>query len=147
MKKAWACALFLAGMLGWAGCGKKYWEPTTAQQQEALALAQWHVFCCLSDQAPTAEARALAAQAPASGQKIEYPIAFTLKGIPYSRYRQKFWGGLDRGARLVHVLYFDPTQRPDWETALPEEEAFPSYFEVVVNLDARTVRSALGGER
>jgi hypothetical protein len=134
----WTYALWLGCALGWGGCGKKYWEPTAAQQQEALALAQWHVFCRLSDQSTTAEARALAAQAPASGQKIEYPIAFTVKGAPYSRYRQKFWGGLDGGARLVHVLYFDPTQHPDWESALPEKDAFPAYFEVIVNLDART---------
>ena len=117
------------------GCGKKYWEPTVAERVQAEEVARLHVYRELSDQAREGRAESLVLD-PATGLPKEYPIAFTLGGTPYARYRQKYWGGIRKGVKYVHVQYFDATRITDWEK--PEATgAFPAHFSVAVDLAGR----------
>lgn len=128
--------LAVAAMLA-AGCGlgKKYWVPTGEQMVEAEKVAKLHVFTSIGDQAGPKAAAGLVPDA--TGLPKEYPIAFTIGGTPYSRYRFKYWGGIAKGVKLVHVQYFDPTAIPDWEKDPNATGGFPAHFSVAVDLEKR----------
>ncbi len=128
---------FLAAVLLAAGCGlgKKYWVPTADQMAEAEKIAKFHVFTAIGDQAGPQAAAGLALDE--TGLPKEYPIAFTIGGTPYSRYRFKYWGGITKGVQLVHVQYFDPTAIPDWDKVSDASGPFPAYFTVSVDVAAR----------
>ena len=125
----------VAGLAAGCGLGKKYWVPTAEQMAEAETIAKYHVFTQMGDQAGPEAAAGLARDA--NGLPEEYPIAFTIRGTPYSRYRTKFWGGITKGVKLVHVLYFDPTAIPDWDKNPDAAGEFPACFSVSVDVDAR----------
>ncbi len=134
-------AAAIALLVGAAGCGdlgKRYWTPTAEQLRQAEQIAKFHVFTNLSDQAgPGALARVTPG---ADGLPAEYPLAFTIGGTPYSRFRTKYWGAIRRGARVVHVQYFDPTAIPDWDRREDARGEFPAFFEVIVDVaGGRTV--------
>ncbi|OQW96108.1 MAG: hypothetical protein BWK77_06410 [Verrucomicrobia bacterium A1] len=129
-------SLAVAAMLA-AGCGlgKKHWVPTGEQMVEAEKIAKLHIFKSIGDQAGTPAAAGLALDA--TGLPKEYPIAFTIGGTPYSRYRFKYWGGIAKGVKLVHVQYFDPTVIPDWEKDPAAKGEFPAHFSVAVDVEKR----------
>lgn len=129
-------SLAVAAMLT-AGCGlgKKYWVPTGEQMVEAEKIAKLHIFKSIGDQAGTPAAAGLVLDA--TGLPKEYPIAFTIGGTPYSRYRFKYWGGIAKGVKLVHVQYFDPTEIPDWEKDANATGEFPAHFTVSVDVQGR----------
>ncbi len=120
-----------------AGCGlgKKYWVPTADQMAEAERIAKLHVFTAIGDQAGPQAAAGLTLGD--DGLPKEYPVAFTIGGTPYSRYRFKYWGGITKGVKLVHVQYFDPTALPDWEKDPNATGDFPAHFTVSVDVAGR----------
>lgn len=131
-----------------AGCGdlgRRYWTPTPDQLKAAEQIAKFHVFTNLSDQAgPTALSKLVLG---AEGLPREYPIAFTIGGTPYVRYRTRMWGGITKGRRLIHIEYFDPSAIPDWERRAEPAGEFPAYFRVSVDVAAaRTVSDSRSGE-
>ncbi len=143
-----AAALAVVALAGGCGdLGRRYWTPTPDQLAAAERIAKFHVFTNLSDQAGPA-ALGKVTMGP-DGLPQEYPIAFTIGGTPYSRYRTRFWGGITKGRRLVHVEYFDPTAIPDWERRSEPVGEFPAFFRVSVDVAAgRTVSdSRAGGSR
>jgi len=126
-----AAAVLAAG----CGLGRKYWVPTADQMAEAERIAKFHVFKAIGDQAGP-EAAAGLATGP-DGLPKEYPIAFTIGGTPYSRYRFKYWGGITKGVQLIHVQYFDPIAIPGWEKDPDATGAFPAHFTVSVDVAGR----------
>lgn len=127
------CRWALVALLFTTACGRRYWVPTAGQTQQAEAVAKLYALQYLSDQAGQPEWMKLSYSS--KNQTVEYPIAFTFGGTPYSRYRVKYWGGMQKGARLIHVLYFDPRKIENWEAADAEGE-FPAHFRVDVDIDA-----------
>ncbi|MDZ4199888.1 MAG: hypothetical protein U1E27_11465 [Kiritimatiellia bacterium] len=119
-----------------AGCARKYWEPSQEQMQKAEAVAKFYALQSLSDQAGTPAIKDLVFSP--DGPPVNYPIAFTFGGTPYVRYQQKFWGGLNQGTRLIHVMYFDPNRIRNWEAEEATGE-FPAHFSIAVDIDALTV--------
>lgn len=139
-----AAAALACGCGDW---GRRYWTPTPDQLEAAERIAKFHVFTNLSDQAgPAALAKVTVGP---DGLPQEYPIAFTIGGRPYSRYRTRFWGGITKGRRLVHVEYFDPTTIPDWERQAEPAGEFPAFFRVSVDVAAghTVLDSRSGGSR
>jgi hypothetical protein len=142
MSLTFRCAI--AALLLTSACGRRYWVPEPEHTRQAEAVAKLYALQFLSDQAGRAEWMGLA-YTP-DGPEIEYPIAFTFGGTPYSRYRQKFWGGMDKGRRIVHVMYFDPYKIENWE----EEKAqgdFPAHFQISVDLDALKATGSVPGPK
>ena len=137
----WAVAVALAA----AGCGKRYWSPAEADRTIAEQHAKLQVWSQLSDQSRTAQAPALDLD-PATGLPRSYPVLFTIRGTPFSRYRLKFWGGIHDGRKLVHVQYFDPQKVPDWEKK-NAKGLFPAYFEVVVDSSTGQVLAIIAPDK
>ncbi len=137
MRTRWVAGCVAVGLLALTtGCGKKYWEPSVAEREQAERIARYHVYRELSDQAREGRTVPLALD-PATGLPKDYPIAFTIGGTPYARYRIKHWGGIRKGVKEVHVLYFDTSKIPGWEA--PEASGrYPDYFSVAVDVAART---------
>ncbi|MCX7818084.1 MAG: hypothetical protein N2652_02580 [Kiritimatiellae bacterium] len=140
-------ALLAAATALAVGCGdfgRRYWTPTPEQRSAAERIAKFHVFTNLSDQAgPGALTKVTLGP---DGLPRDYPIAFTIGGTPYARYRTRFWGGIVRGRRLVHVEYFDPAAIPDWERRDEPAAEFPAFFRVSVDVAAaRTVADSRSG--
>lgn len=147
IRRGAAALTVVALACGCGDLGRRYWTPTPDQLAAAERIAKFHVFTNLSDQAGPASLGKVT-MGP-DGLPQEYPIAFTIGGTPYSRYRTRFWGGLTKGRRLVHVEYFDPTAIPDWERRAEPAGEFPAFFRVSVDVAAgRTVSdSRSGGSR
>lgn len=124
--------LALVALLFTTACGRRYWVPGPDQTRQAEAVAKLYALQYLSDQAGQPEWMRLS-YSP-ENPEIEYPIAFTFGGTPYSRYRIKYWGGRAKGRRLIHVLYFDPRKVENWEDEAAEGE-FPDHFRVAVDID------------
>jgi len=147
--RAPAAAVVLLAAVGAVGCGdlgRRYWTPTPDQLAAAERIAKFHVLTNLSDQAgPQVLSKVTLAE---DGLPREYPIAFTIGGTPYSRYRTKLWGGITRGRRLIHVEYFDPNAVPDWERQDEPTAGFPAFFRVSVDVaSGRTVSDSRSESR
>lgn len=142
MKFPFRC--LLAALCLTAACGRRYWVPEPEQIRQAEAVAKLYALQYLSDQAGRPEWMKLE-YAP-GGPEIDYPIAFTFGGVPYSRYRLKYWGGMDKGRRIVHVMYFDPNKIENWEDEKAKGD-FPAHFQVSVDLDAGKAAGSTPGPK
>lgn len=142
MRKRWQVGWIVALALA-AGCGKRYWTPSEADRAIAEQHAKLQVWARLSDQAERAPALDLD---PATGLPRAYPVLFTVRGTPVSRYRLKFWGSVKDGRKLVHVQYFDPQKIPDWEKK-NAHAPFPAFFEVVVDPSTRQVLAIVAPDK
>ncbi len=128
---------FVLAMLLWGGaaCGRRYWTPQPEHWAAAAEIAKMAVLQHISDQAGDPGVRDLKYR---PGEKFEPPVVFTIRDVPFSRYRSKSWGALYKGRRLVIVEYFDPKHVPDWE----REDAggdFPAHFVVAVEPETGAV--------
>lgn len=120
-----------------SSCAKKHWVPNAEQLKQAESVAKLHALQVLSDQAGTPEVMELAFTL--EGPEIEYPVLFTFRYTPYSRYRVKYWGDHRKGVKRIHVLYFNPALIPDWENPEVLDGEFPGHFSVIVDMDALRV--------
>lgn len=142
MSLTFRCAM--AALLLTTACGRRYWVPEPEHTRQAEAVAKLYALQNLSDQAGRAEWADLAYNP--EGPEIDYPIAFTFGGTPYSRYLLKYWGGMKQGRRIVHVLYFDPHKIENWR----DEDAtgeFPAHFQISVDIDALKVDGSVPGPK
>lgn len=127
-----AAAMALAvAAVGW-GCGKKYWVPTPEQLGAAGEIAKLAVLQHVSDQKDDAPVREMTYT---PGQPVEPPVVFTIRDVPFSRYRSKMWGRNVNGRPLVIVVYADPFRIPDWETS-EALDGFPARIVVAVDVTA-----------
>jgi hypothetical protein len=117
--------------------GRRYWVPSADQREQAERIAKFHVYTNLSDQARSGNVEKI--QLGPDGLPLEYPITFTIGTVPYSRYRTRIWGAIQRGRRVVYVQYVDPSRHPDWQQRKELRLDFPEVFEVVVDLAAARV--------
>jgi len=126
--------VLLGLLIGAVSCTKNNWVPNAEELKTAESIAKLYALQTLSDQAGTPDVMAL--HFTPGGPDVIYPIAFSFNYTPYSRFRQKFWGDHFKGAKRIHVLYFNPADIPNWEQADILSGEFPAHFSVTVDMDA-----------
>jgi len=127
-RRALAAIAALALAVG-SGCGRRYWTPKPEHWAAAAEIAKLAVLQRVSDQAGDPEVQSLRYRA---GEPVEPPVVFTIRDVPFSRYRSKMWGARHGGRRLVIVEYFDPSRLPDWERDDARGE-FPAHIVVATD--------------
>ena len=121
-------ALMLATLA--AACAKRYWTPSAEERAAAAEIAKLAVLQRISDQKDDADVRAMS-YVPV--RPVEPPVVFTIRDVPFSRYRSKMWGRNQGGRRLVVVVFADPYRLPDWETSESGGD-FPARIVVAVDV-------------
>ena len=109
MKKMGGMAILLVMVV--AGCystpaqeaklTSRFWRPKETEIKEAEAVAKQFCWNHMSNQG-------------AAMHDAEMQDDFTIKGIPFLRYRRKHYGFFRDGSPVLHIEYFDPQMFPDW---------------------------------
>jgi hypothetical protein len=150
MRKTILAVLFLAFSSSlYAQNNIKHWEPDGKQVEEIKKIAKAYIYYVLSDERIERKNDNYPAMAYSDVAKKtinhikhakEIEKDFTVGGFPYSKYKIKISCLIESGRRRVHVDYFDPKAFPDWDKE-PKiiMGGFSSYFNVVVDVDAKKV--------